>query len=495
MSAEPRFYTPRNPERRTLGPEVCEIMAGLGTPPMPWQSQVLAVAYEVDEEKAATGVLPPGIERADFMPLWYGEIRVTVQRQAGKTTKALARHLDRQKNGARRGWGRRPTTIYMAQTAMASQDKMLEEWVPAIEDSPYLADVAQVIRSNGRAAVRFNPPGGRLITAPPSKSGGHGVTGVDLADIDEAFAHRDGTPEQGIGPTMITRVSPQIYITSTAGTKESEYLWGKVDDGRARCQSGKFGRIGYFEWSALKEDDLTDPAVLLRTHPAAGLTQPIDALLAAIDRMASSKEGMDGARRAYGNIWTSSALRIIPAAAWAACLDLESTIVGRVTLAADASPDLVDRWATITASGVNASGRVHSEIVDRRPGVDWLADRLASLEESWLTITKVKVDPTGPIGTVLSDIVAKSYVDVETVDASEMANACGRYHSDIIAGYAAHLGQEALDAAVDGAAKRQLLDRWAWARRTSSEDISPLVAATLGHMDVVTNPDNPLEMG
>lgn len=495
MAAEPKYATPRNLERRTLGPEVRTIMERMGTPAMPWQAQVVDVCYEVDEERAETGALPPGVERENFLPLFYREGRVTVQRQSGKTTKALARHIHRHTIGPSHGWGRRPVSLYLAQSAMASQDKMLEEWAPAIEDSPYLSDVAQVIRSNGRAAIRWNPPGGRILTAPPNKKGGHGVTGVDLVDIDEAFAHRDGAAEQGVGPTQITRVSPQIYITSTAGDATSEYLWGKVDDGRARCESGKYGRIAYFEWASPKDADLLDPEVLLRDHPAAGLTQPIEALIHAIESMASGKEGMDGARRAYGNIWTASAKRIIPAAAWAACMDLESQIVGRVTLAADASPSLDNRWATITASGLNARGRVHSEIVDRRPGVDWLADRLADLEQSWLSIYRLMLDPTGPIGTVLPTIVEKTYVEVVETDASTMANACGRFHADILAEGVAHLGQEALDSAAEGAAKRTLLDRWAWARRTSAEDISPLVAATLGHWDVVTNPDSPLEMG
>ena len=42
-----------------------------------------------------------------------------------------------------------------------------------------------------------------------------------------------------------------------------------------------------------------------------------------------------------------------------------------------------------------------------------------------------------------------------------------------------HLGGLELRQAVKGATKRPLGDAWAWSRRNSTVDISPLVAATL----------------
>jgi hypothetical protein len=42
-----------------------------------------------------------------------------------------------------------------------------------------------------------------------------------------------------------------------------------------------------------------------------------------------------------------------------------------------------------------------------------------------------------------------------------------------------HLATAELIAALDGALKRPLGDAWAWSRKSSSVDISPLVAATL----------------
>jgi hypothetical protein len=495
--AEPRYATPRNADRRTLGPEVGRIMERLGTPPMPWQQSTLDVAYELDEEATEAASTAAGT----FQPrLYYREPRLTVPRQSGKTQKALARHVDRHVNGPGRGWGRRPMTAYLAQTAMDSQDKMLEEWVPMLEDSDLIENVEQVIRSNGRASIRWNPPGGRIVTAPPSRKGGHGKTKMGMVDLDEAFAYLDGSAEQGLRPAMITAVCPQIWIVSTAGDATSVYLWGKVDDGRARCDTAEYGRVCYTEYSAAPGSDPSDPAVWAACMPALGHTISLEAIQAEFDSLP-----LDEFRRAYLNEWTTSAARIIPAAAWAACYAPESEPVGRLVISADASPSLTNPTATITVSGRNAAGKVHHEItgrltpdgvvMDNRPGRDWVAARIGELTGSNRQVDRVLVDPTGPLGSILPDIREASYVNVELIDAQTMASACGRLHQDIMTGDVAHLGQAALDAAVDGAAKRTLLDRWAWTRRTSAEDISPLVAMTIGHWDVVSNPSGPLRMG
>jgi hypothetical protein len=499
-----RYATPRDPERRTLGYAPCRIMAGLGAPPMPWQEYVLNVSYEVDEERAETGELPPGCVRAPagpldefldgrgpedppvFLPLFYREPRGTIPRQAGKTTKALARHVDRHRNGRARGWGRRPNTLYLAQTARASADKLLEEWVPMLEEwAGYEEAVKQVVRSNGRESVLWKPPGGRLLTVSPSKTAGHGITAVDLVDIDEAFAHVDARAEQGVRPTMITRVSPQIWVVSTAGDASSAYFWGKVDDARAREESGNRGRVCYFEASAEKDADIRDPEVLRGCHPALGHTITLEALLADIDSME-----LDEARRAYGNIWTTSVSRIIPEAAWAACEDLESTIVGPVRLAADASPNMTDPMGVVTASGRNVVGNVHSEVLAHRPGIGWIPRYLEETQQRNRDVLSVRVDPVGPLRAVLPDIQNLSYVPVFVTDERLAASSAGRFLADVMEAHVAHLGQPSLNDAVDGAAKRQLGDSWAWTRRHSSADVCPLVSASQGHWDVVTNPEN-----
>jgi hypothetical protein len=65
------------------------------------------------------------------------------------------------------------------------------------------------------------------------------------------------------------------------------------------------------------------------------------------------------------------------------------------------------------------------------------------------------------------------------VSAGEHAQACGEFFDAAQQDRLRHLGSTELTAAVAGAATRNLGEAWAWARKKSSVDISPLVACTL----------------
>jgi hypothetical protein len=70
-------------------------------------------------------------------------------------------------------------------------------------------------------------------------------------------------------------------------------------------------------------------------------------------------------------------------------------------------------------------------------------------------------------------------VDVTPIDAQDYVQACGSFVDAIEQKTVRHLGTEDLSAAVNGAAARPLGDAWAWSRKNSLGDISPLVAVTL----------------
>jgi hypothetical protein len=75
---------------------------------------------------------------------------------------------------------------------------------------------------------------------------------------------------------------------------------------------------------------------------------------------------------------------------------------------------------------------------------------------------------------------------VTEVTANEHAQACGMIYDAVEQATLRHLGTPELDAAVKGAVKRSLGDAWAWSRKASDVDISPLVAVTLAHWGSVT---------
>jgi phage terminase large subunit-like protein len=172
----------------------------------------------------------------------YREVVLTVPRQSGKTTLLLVLIL-------LRALGARAQNIrYTAQTGSDARKKWMDDWLPALKESPFSAFYRERL-TNGHEALLFKNGSLQGLVATTKKSG-HGGS-LDLGILDEAFAHPDARLEQALKPAMITRPQPQLWIVSTAGTKkDSPYLWGKVETGRAMVERGLTDSTAYFEWSA-----------------------------------------------------------------------------------------------------------------------------------------------------------------------------------------------------------------------------------------------------
>jgi hypothetical protein len=88
------------------------------------------------------------------------------------------------------------------------------------------------------------------------------------------------------------------------------------------------------------------------------------------------------------------------------------------------------------------------------------------------------IDPGAAAGALVADLTAND-INVTSVSARDVAQACGAFHDAVIDGHIAYRRQRALDDAVTAATVRPLGEAWAWDRRSSDGDITPLVAATL----------------
>jgi len=106
LHCPPRFATPRNPERATLGPAVGEVARRLNKPLMPWQQLAADIILEIDPETGG---------------LYYGEFDLTVPRQSGKSTFVLAKATHR--CSATGFFGRRQRVVYTAQTRLKAREK------------------------------------------------------------------------------------------------------------------------------------------------------------------------------------------------------------------------------------------------------------------------------------------------------------------------------------------------------------------------------------
>lgn len=475
ITVPPRFSTPRNLDRPTLGGEVAAIAERLGTPLMPWQRLVVDVALELDEDGLFV----------------YGEVDLTVPRQSGKTTLIKAKTVHRLVRMARTLGPQRST--YTAQRRLDARRKLEQDFaetlrrasgfreVPHARARPRNATEWRLSLNNGSEHIQFGTGSFWQIDA-PSRTGGHGDT-LDDGTIDEAFALETDDVEASMRPAQATRRSAQLWVLSTAGDERSVYLWRKVLAGREATAERAHGKVAYFEWSAPDDANPADPAVWWSCSPAMGLTITEEFIASEWARaQRKGQEGIDTFRRAYLNQWPNIPVldddvvrQVLPAENWAASLADGVGIEGQPSFALDVSEDRA--WSAFGAAGRSTfdAGRVALEVVDNRPGTAWVVDRARALLLKWggeLAIAK-----GSPASSLVPDLVAAG-VPVNEVTGEDQVRACGQLFDAVVEGRVHHRGQPVLDVAVRGAVKRDVGDAWSWSRRRSSVDISPLAAVT-----------------
>jgi hypothetical protein len=153
-----------------------------------------------------------------------------------------------------------------------------------------------------------------------------------------------------------------------------------------------------------------------------------------------------------------------------------------VCFAFDVAPDRAS--SAVAAAGRRPDGLWHLEVVDHRRGTGWVVPRLLELRERWDPIA-VAADAAGPAGSLVYRCEEAGF-SVEAVSAGDHAKACGLLVDLVDDEQIRHLGSGELASALRGATRRPLGDAWAWSRKNSTVDISPLVAVTLALWGAVT---------
>jgi hypothetical protein len=409
---------------------------------MPWQQQVVDVGLELDPQ---TGRLA------------YRELVVTVMRQSGKSVLVLTVEVDRCVS-----WESPQRVAYTAQTGWDARRKLVDDHAPVLTSSKLSGLVDRVLRGAGNEGVVFKS-GARIDVMASTASAGHGRT-LDLGVIDEAFDDEDDRREQSILPAMATRPDAQLLVVSTAGTEASTYLRRKVESGRAEAGADRGKGIAYFEWSIPDDADVDDPAVWWQYMPALGWTITEDAVAHARRSMSDAEF-----RRGFGNQWVRADVeRIIPLEVWAQVQDVDAAPGQPLVWAFDVMPDR-------SSSAVAAAGDGQVEVVDHRPGVSWLVERLVDLVGRHGG--QVAFDAGGPAGSLAADL---EQAGLKLLPASnpQVIASCARLYDWVADGKVRVRPHPALDSAVAGLAKKPVGDRFVWSRANSTADITPLYAVT-----------------
>jgi phage terminase large subunit-like protein len=442
VSATPRFATVRSPERKTLGTATARVAKLLGINLMPWQRDVLDVALELEGDR-----------------LVYGDVGITIGRQQGKSTLLLALWI------ARCVLWPSQTVVYTAQSGQDARKKWAEDWLPVLQGSP-LGAFVRVRQQNGSESVSFQNGSRQSIVAGTVKSG-HGTT-LDLVILDEIFAFQDARLEQALRPATITRPSPQFWVCSTAGTPHgSPYLLDKVERGRQAVEAGLDRSLAYFEYSAPDDAPVDDPETWRQCMPALGFTVSEDTVRASLESMARREF-----ERAFLNRWVASIGEpAVDLDLWEELADPDAERPSDVVLAVDVAPGSVS--ASIAAAG-ERDGVLLVTVLESGPGTDWVVPGLEALCEQ-LHPAEVIADQRAA-APLLSGFRG---APVTATSAADMATGC-LFLLDLVKNKRLrHRGERELAVAIDGASRRSLGDGFAWSRKNSGVDITPLVAVTL----------------
>jgi hypothetical protein len=461
-SVLPRLATPRSDAPTSdLGRFVAHVH---GRPWLPWQTLTGAVLGETTADGRMK--YPIGV--------------VMVPRQCGKTTwvfdDVLGRCIEYPDYHA----------AYTAQTgAMASE--RFGERASQLASTP-LAAYVKVRRSAGSERMTVQPQqpgvGGSYLKAFPPRDGALRGSALDQVIIDEAQEIEEllGVAlDQTILPTFTTRPRRQLILIGTAGNEESAYLARYL----ALARGGAEG-VAVIEYGATEDDDPLDPAVWWRVHPglAAGLTDEA-ALRSALQVM-----GAENFAREYLNVWADSGRRLVPLKMWNRCRRVKAT--PRPGVAPVFGVDVAfDRSASaIVACWPDRDGLPVIEIVEYAPGVDWASARLDELRRTHRP-PLIVADSQGPVVTVV-DAARRLGVPIKSVTPTELATACQSTFDAIESATIGHRSEQPLNSAVQGAGKRPIGDGgWAWGRRTSTVEISSLVAGSLAYWANQRRPARP----
>ena len=125
------------------------------------------------------------------------------------------------------------------------------------------------------------------------------------------------------------------------------------------------------------------------------------------------------------------------------------------------------------------------EIIEAKDGANRVLPRLIEIAKKW--DAPVVIDQGSPASSMIGEL-EKAEVKVISMGLRDYARACGSFYDAVQARTICHLDDPNLRQAIEGSSKRALGDSWAWSRH-STNNITPLVAATLARYGVVNEPE------
>jgi hypothetical protein len=219
------------------------------------------------------------------------------------------------------------------------------------------------------------PDGTRWLVRAATPTSFHGLT-ADLVCIDELWAVTPEAVSIGLLPTMRTRRSPLLFMTSTSGDESSKEMLRWREQGLRSIDEQKTSTLYFAEYSPASTTDPMSVEAWLQANPAIGHTLTVDVLQAEAEQ-----PNRNAFLRSSVNLWTASAHGWLQPGVWAS-LKTELPMPKGGVLAIEQSQD-ESRFVGVRAA-LNGDG--HIQVCQQ-----FVTDTLA---ECWQAVEQICKDTT-----------------------------------------------------------------------------------------------------
>lgn len=366
--------------------------------------------------------------------------------------------------------------IYSAHLQKTSTDHM-RRLRRHIQRTPDLDRQLRVLTGKGDERVERRDTGAiiEFITRGKKTSRG-GSPGMVI--FDEALFLQDDEIQSMVpalsAQSMNEDAAAQMIYTSSAPLAESTVLHRL----RNRAINDRPRRMFFAEWSVLPDADPSDRDNWYLANPGLGI-HISEEWVEDNEFGTLSPEAFLTERLGVPEEPAGDAVQVIASSVWDALADDRSTIVSHSQRALTVSPGR--DWAAVSAAGRTSEGKlqvewiIHRRMVDK--GESSVIDHcVAAWKETGIPL---RIHKNGPEASFIAPLRERG-VEVVEVSTAELAQATGQLIDAAIAGELVHLGQPSLDKALRGAVLRTSTDGASvWSQRTSTVEITPLIACTV----------------
>ncbi len=387
--------------------------------------------------------------------------------------------------------------------------------VEIVEGNPELNDLKdKVVRGSGKKSLELKT-GERWKVKAANRRAGRGLSG-DLVLLDELREHQTWDAWGAITKTTMARNSALIAALSNAGDvtsivlrylrKMAHLALGDPDGINATDPQVMPAdeddlleddhSLGIFEWSAPAGCSIADRDGWSMANPSLGYT--------ITERTIASAARTDPDwvfRTEVLCQWSDGGLHgPFPAGAWERCVaDLDSRMNPlpgedivrdhRVTCCLDVSWDRSSSYVAV--AGRRPDGEAQVQVIGRALGTNWVIDWFLDRDHPDRATWPIVIQVGSPAWALAEDLIDAGLEVVEW-KSRDLSTGCAQIFDAVRHGKIRHLAQPVLNLpAATAVIKSMDGDAWAWDRRRSPQDASPLVAATGAHWLLLQHEQEP----